>query len=109
MKRMEPLNRDELLGLLTAARKSSTRDWCLLLLMYQHGLRASEVGSLRRADLNERDWTLSINRLKGRRRPCKLSIRTASNCWTPEKLLPNGCKSALPEPPTCSRIHETAL
>jgi len=33
MKRMEPLNRDELLALLKAARESSTRDWCLLVLM----------------------------------------------------------------------------
>ena len=28
MKRMEPLNRDELLWLLKAARESSARDWC---------------------------------------------------------------------------------
>lgn len=65
MKRMEPLNRQELLNLLASARQDSTRDWCMLLLMYSHGLRASEVGSLKRADLNERDWTLSIERLKG--------------------------------------------
>jgi integrase/recombinase XerD len=65
MKRMEPLTRAELLSLLSAARESSTRDWCMLLLMYQHGLRASEVGSLFRSDLNERDWTLNVKRLKG--------------------------------------------
>jgi site-specific recombinase XerD len=65
MKRMEPLSRPELLNLLATARASSIRDWCLLLLMYSHGLRASEVGQLKRADLNERDWTLSISRLKG--------------------------------------------
>jgi integrase len=65
MKRMEPLNRDELLSLLKAARQSSTRDWCLLLLMYQHGMRASEVGQLLRSDLNEKDWTINVKRLKG--------------------------------------------
>lgn len=65
MKRMEPLTRDELLSLLAAARQSNPRDWCLLLLMYSHGLRASEAGSLLRNDLNERDWTLSVKRLKG--------------------------------------------
>lgn len=65
MKRMEPLNRQELLNLLASARQDSTRDWCMLLLMYCHGLRASEVGQLKRSDLNERDWTLSIERLKG--------------------------------------------
>ena len=65
MNRMEPLNHTELISLLSAARESSARDWCLLLLMYQHGLRASEVGSLLRSDLNERDWTLNVRRLKG--------------------------------------------
>jgi type 1 fimbriae regulatory protein FimB len=65
MKRMEPLNRDELLRLLKAARESSVRDWCLLLLTYSHGLRASEAGLLLRADLNEHDWTLNVKRRKG--------------------------------------------
>lgn len=65
MNRMEPLNRQELLSLLKAARESSMRDWCLLVLMYHHGLRASEAGSLLRSDLNERDWTLNVKRLKG--------------------------------------------
>jgi site-specific recombinase XerD len=65
MKRMEPLSRDELVSLLSVARESSTRDWCLLVLMYHHGLRASEVGSLLRSDVNERDWTLNVRRLKG--------------------------------------------
>jgi integrase len=65
MKRMEPLNRDELLRLLKSARESSTRDWCLLLLTYSHGLRASEAGSLLRTDFNERDWTLNVKRRKG--------------------------------------------
>jgi integrase len=65
MNRMEPLSRDELLSLLRAARESSTRDWCLLVLMYAHGLRSTEAGQLLRSDLNERDWTLNVKRLKG--------------------------------------------
>jgi type 1 fimbriae regulatory protein FimB len=65
MKRMEPLNRQELLSLLNAAREYSVRDWCMLLLIYSHGLRASEAGKLLRSDLNERDWTLNIKRAKG--------------------------------------------
>jgi site-specific recombinase XerD len=76
---MEPLNHDELISLLTAARESSVRDWCLLLLMYHHGLRASEVGSLLRCDLNERDWTLNVRRLKG-------SVKTL------QVIYPNGVK-----------------
>jgi integrase len=76
---MEPLNRDELLRLLGAAREASTRDWCLLTLMYHHGLRASEAGSLLRSDLNERDWTLNVRRLKG-------------SCKTLQAVLPHGVK-----------------
>jgi type 1 fimbriae regulatory protein FimB len=103
MKRMEPLNRRELLNLLQAAREESTRDWCMLLLMYSHGLRASEVGSLKRADLNERDWTLSIQRLKGSAKTLQviypdsvklLNARKAISEWLTERpagayLFPN--------------------
>jgi integrase len=89
MNRMEPLNRDELLSLLRAARESSTRDWCMLVLMYHHGLRASEAGGLLRADLNERDWVLDVKRLKG-------------SAKTLQTILPNGvklldCRKALKE------------
>jgi integrase len=76
---MEPLNRDELLRLLKAARESSVRDWCLLVLMYHHGLRASEAGGLLRSALNENDWTLSVKRLKGSNK-------------TLQTILPNGIK-----------------
>jgi integrase len=79
MKRMEPLTRDELLSLLKSARESSTRDWCMLLLMYAHGLRASEVGALLRSDVNENDWTINVRRLKG-------SDKTL------QSILPNGIK-----------------
>ena len=79
MKRMEPLTRKELLDLLAAAKASSVRDWALLLLMYQHGLRASEIGRLERKDLNERDWTLNIARRKG-------SLKTL------QVIYPNGVK-----------------
>jgi site-specific recombinase XerD len=79
MKRMEPLNRDELLRLLKAARESNVRDWCLLVLMYHHGLRASEAGSLLRSGVNETDWTLNVKRLKGSNK-------------TLQTILPNGVK-----------------
>jgi type 1 fimbriae regulatory protein FimB len=79
MKRMEPLNREELLALLKAARESSVRDWCLLILMYHHGLRASEAGGLLRSGLNETDWTLNVKRLKGSNK-------------TLQTILPNGSK-----------------
>jgi len=76
---MEPLHLDELLALLKAARESSVRDWCLLVLMYQHGLRASEAGGLPRSAVNEADWTLTVKRLKRSNR-------------TLQTILPNGIK-----------------
>lgn len=79
MKRMEPLNRTELLSLLAAARESSPRDWCLLVLMYHHGLRASEAGGLLRSAVNENDWTIAVTRLKHSNK-------------TLQSILPNGTK-----------------
>ena len=109
MNRMEPLNRTELLNLLAAANKSSLRDWCLLLLMYQHGLRASEVGSLLRTDVNDTDWTLNIRRLKGSTKTLQviypngtklLDARKALSEWLPLRpesayLFPNPQGAAL--------------
>ena len=79
MKRMEPLNRAELLNLLKAARESSIRDWCLIVLMYHHGLRASEAGGLLRSGVNETDWTIAVTRLKHSNK-------------TLQAILPNGIK-----------------
>jgi integrase len=59
------LTPDETLAVLKAARGRSTRDWAMILLAYRHGLRASEVCSLRLADANLKDLAISIQRLKG--------------------------------------------
>lgn len=64
MNRMQPLPRPELLAALRAARENSRRDFCLFLVAYAHGLRASEAAKLKLADLNARDWTVRIERLK---------------------------------------------
>jgi type 1 fimbriae regulatory protein FimB len=42
----------------------SKRDYALFLLAYRHGLRASEVGMLRREDLDMNQYRLRIQRLK---------------------------------------------
>jgi type 1 fimbriae regulatory protein FimB len=42
----------------------SKRDYALCLLAYRHGLRASEVGMLRTADLDLKQYRLRIHRLK---------------------------------------------
>jgi site-specific recombinase XerD len=63
--RMTILTPQEILDLLKAARKRSTRDWAMILLAYRHGLRASEVCGLKLADMDLKAGSISIRRLKG--------------------------------------------
>jgi integrase len=42
----------------------SKRDYAIFLIAYRHGLRASEVGLLRREDLNLKEYRIRIQRLK---------------------------------------------
>src|SRR5205807_3562259 len=65
MNRMQPLTRPELLSVLKTARDNSVRDHALLLLCYAHGMRASECGKLLLSDINAKDWTVRIKRVKG--------------------------------------------
>jgi integrase len=62
---MDCLTTDELLSVLRIARSRSFRDWAMILLAYRHGLRASEVCTLRMTDVNLKDSSLSVQRLKG--------------------------------------------
>src|SRR6202161_2137892 len=63
--RMNILAPQEMLDLLKAARKRSTRDWAMILLAYRHGLRASEVCGIRMSDMDLKSGSISIRRLKG--------------------------------------------
>jgi type 1 fimbriae regulatory protein FimB len=63
--RMTIISPEEMLALLKAARKRSTRDWAMTLLAYRHGLRASEVCGLKLADIDLKAGSISIRRLKG--------------------------------------------
>jgi integrase len=62
---MTYLTPEEVLAVLRAARGRSFRDWAMVLLGYRHGLRASEVCGLRLADLNLKEGSVVIRRLKG--------------------------------------------
>ena len=113
MKRMEPLTHDELIALLTAAKESSTRDWCILVLMYHHGMRASEPGRLRRSDLNERDWLLNVQRRKhsvsGSQKVMPdgiklLDARKALRAWLAERPQSSGLLFPNPQGGSLSRI-----
>jgi integrase len=56
----------ELLRVLRIAQQRRTRDWCMLLVAYRHGLRTTEVCGLKLGDLN--DGVLSVQRRKGSRK-----------------------------------------
>jgi site-specific recombinase XerD len=56
------LTQSEMRALLDAI--SSKRDYAIFLLAYRHGLRASEIGLLRREDLNLKEYRIRIQRLK---------------------------------------------
>jgi type 1 fimbriae regulatory protein FimB len=57
------LSFDELRRLLAAIERK--RDKALFLIAYRHGLRASEVGKLRRDDLDLKRMQITLSRLKG--------------------------------------------
>jgi integrase len=46
-------------------KHKTVRDYCLVLLSYKHGLRASEACNLQWSDVSYKDRTLYIHRLKG--------------------------------------------
>lgn len=55
----------EVLMVLRTARSRSGRDWAMILLAYRHGMRASEICGLEINDVNLKDSSLSVRRLKG--------------------------------------------
>jgi integrase len=60
---MQALTKDELLALLATARKSNTRDWLLMAIALNHGLRVSEVLAIKPPDIKGN--ILTVRRLKG--------------------------------------------
>lgn len=74
---MQYFNENELSGLLRAAKKASERDWLMILVAFNHGLRASEVVGQQPYDVKPgqkprhgiragdiRDGHLTVQRLK---------------------------------------------
>src|SRR5688572_25300584 len=62
---MAYLDPSELLAVLKVARARSTRSWAMILIAYKHGLRASELCNLTLGDINLKDGSIAITRLKG--------------------------------------------
>jgi type 1 fimbriae regulatory protein FimB len=67
-RRREYLTQDEVDKLLVASKNTSrnpARDYCILLLMFRHGLRVSELCSMKLSDINVDTKEFHVNRLKG--------------------------------------------
>jgi type 1 fimbriae regulatory protein FimB len=67
-RRREDLTKDEIDKLLIASKNSSrnpVRDYCMLLLMFRHGLRVSELCSIKLSDINVDTKEFHVTRLKG--------------------------------------------
>jgi type 1 fimbriae regulatory protein FimB len=55
----------EVLAVLKAAKNKGARELAMILLAYKHGLRASEVCNLRLLDLDMKNGSVVVERLKG--------------------------------------------
>jgi type 1 fimbriae regulatory protein FimB len=62
---MTHLDPAEVLSVLRAARAKGNREWAMILLAYKHGMRASEVCNLRLNDLDMKNGSIVVDRLKG--------------------------------------------
>jgi site-specific recombinase XerD len=69
------MDKDQLQALLTAAKAHSERDWLMILITYNHGLRASETVGLTSANIS--DGFITVQRLKG-------SLRTTHRLFANE-------------------------
>jgi integrase len=55
----------EVLAVLRSARTKGSREWAMIVLAYKHGLRASEVCNLRLDDIDLKNGSIVVERLKG--------------------------------------------
>lgn len=59
------LEPSEVLSVLRTAKAKGNREWAMILLAYKHGLRASEICNLRLDDIDMKNGSIVIDRLKG--------------------------------------------
>src|SRR5450759_3128214 len=59
------LEPDEVLTVLRVAKAKGTRSWAMLLVAYKHGMRASDVCNLRLGDVDLKNGSIVVDRLKG--------------------------------------------
>src|SRR5258708_2291933 len=65
MSEMQALTHGEILSVLKLAASESKRNHAMILLAFKHGLRASEVCALKTSDVDLKNGTITIRRLKG--------------------------------------------
>src|ERR1017187_3259172 len=62
---MVSLEPAEVLAVLRAAKMRGAREWSMIVLAYKHGLRASEVCNIRLGEVDLRNGSILVQRLKG--------------------------------------------
>ena len=87
---MMHLSREQLVGLLGEARKSSERDWLMFLVCYLHGLRISEALEL--TPRNVRDGFLTVQRLKGSMRTTQPLVAHEMDLLSEKAALESLCR-----------------
>src|ERR1700733_7160596 len=65
MSQLQALTKPEILSVLKLAASESKRNHAMILLAFKHGLRASEVCSLKMTDIDLKNGTVVVRRLKG--------------------------------------------
>src|SRR5260370_17505985 len=65
MSEMQALTQREVLSVLKLAASESKRNHAMILLAFKHGLRASEVCALKTSDIDLKNGSIIIRRLKG--------------------------------------------
>jgi type 1 fimbriae regulatory protein FimB len=62
---MQHLEPPEVLSVLKAAKAKGAREWAMIVTAYKHGMRASEVCNLRVEDVDLKNGSIVVDRLKG--------------------------------------------
>src|ERR1700722_4198117 len=65
MSEMQALTNNEIVSVLRVAASESKRNHAMILLAFKHGQRASEVCALKTTDIDLKNGTIVIRRLKG--------------------------------------------
>ncbi len=97
---LKHLTEDELLDVFEEVRRRSVRDHAMLLVCFQHALRASELVALRLSQIDWRNMEITVQRLKGslkttqplfrmRGRPCMDEVH-ALRSWLKERPRDSG-------------------